>query len=665
MKKHCLLFLLLLSFLLSNAQDSAAVRWEIKSPNGAGNILSFKADIQNGWRLFATTASDDEPNTRIILDSATSEFASIKSIDEKGNLRVAREPLFDNLNIRFFEREVELLVELDVKAKSRDIRGSILYMAMKGDMVTSPIEVPFKFSFDPSGNLVAGEAGLAESAESAQSLKRTAIDTDNPVKTCGGTGIEDSRAKSLMGVFILGFLGGLIGLLTPCVFPMIPLTVSFFTKKAQSRKKGIFNAGMYGMFILLIYVILSVPFHFVDSSNPEILNTISTNVWLNIFFFVIFVVFALSFFGLFEITMPGALANRADSKANTGGLGGIFFMALTLALVSFSCTGPILGSLLAGSLSTNGGAMQLTMGMTGFGLALALPFGLFALFPSWLKSLPRSGGWLTSVKIVLGFLELALAVKFLSNADLVEHWGLLKREVFFGIWILIGLFLVLYLFGILRFRHEGPVKLTKLRIALGVLFLVFTLYLVPGVTKTKYANRALISGFPPPLTYSIYGKDAFKSVEANVINDYEKALELSKQQNKPILVDFTGWACVNCRKMEENVWPVPEVKEMIEKNFVLVSLYVDDRQKLPVDDQFVYTFADSSKKKIRTIGDKYATFQNVNFTSVSQPLYVIVSPGEKLLNRPVGYTPDEAEYLDWLKCGLEAYKGEMREVGRK
>jgi thiol:disulfide interchange protein DsbD len=385
---------------------------------------------------------------------------------------------------------------------------------------------------------------------------------------------------------------------------------------------------MYGIFILLIYVVLSVPFHFVDSSNPEILNNISTNVWLNVFFFVIFLVFALSFFGLFEITMPGALANKTDSKANTGGLGGIFFMALTLALVSFSCTGPILGSLLAGSLSTNGGAMQLTMGMTGFGLALALPFGLFALFPSWLHSLPRSGGWLTSVKIVLGFLELALAVKFLSNADLVEHWGILKREVFFAVWILIGFFLVLYLFGIIRFRHEGQVKLTKLRIALGILFLIFTLYLLPGVTKTKYANRSLISGFPPPLTYSIYGKDAFKGVEANVINDYEKALELSKEQNKPILVDFTGWACVNCRKMEENVWPVPEVKEIIEKNFILVSLFVDDREKLPAEDQFVYTFADSSKKNIRTIGDKYATFQNVNFTSVSQPLYVIVSPRE-------------------------------------
>jgi len=656
MKKYYLLSILLVSFFFSHAQDSAAIRWEIKSAEGSDYILSFKATAQNGWRIFSTSATDNEPNTRILLDSTTAKFVTIKKIDENGNLQEKKEPLFDNLSIRYFENEVELLVHLNVLSNQANILGSIWYMAMKGDLVTSPSEIPFKFSFDGSGKLVAQEAGLQESAQAAQTLKRANIDTNNPVRTCGGTGIEDSRAKSLWGIFILGFLGGLIGLLTPCVFPMIPLTVSFFTKKTQPRGKGIFNAGMYGLFILLIYVVLSLPFHFVDSSNPEILNNISTNVWLNIFFFIIFVVFALSFFGLFEITMPGALANRADSKAGTGGLGGIFFMALTLALVSFSCTGPILGSLLAGSLSTNGGAMQLTMGMTGFGLALALPFALFALFPSWLNSLPRSGGWLTSVKIVLGFLELALAIKFLSNADLVEHWGMLKREVFFGIWIIIGILLVLYLFGILRFKHEGRVKLTKLRIALGILFLIFTIYLLPGVTKTKYANRSLISGFPPPLNYSIYGKDAFKGVEANVVNDYEKALQLSKQQDKPILIDFTGWACVNCRKMEENVWTVPEVKELIEKNFILVSLYVDDRKKLPSEEQFVYTFADSSKKSIRTIGDKYATFQNVNFTSVSQPLYVIISPEEKLLNRPVGYTPDEKEYTKWMECGLEAYQ---------
>lgn len=661
MKRYYVLCLLLFCFYLGMAQDKAPVSWQFSSSD---SILSFKATIQDGWRLFSTTASDDDPNTRITLDSATSDLISIKKIEEKGNFRRQKEPLFDNLEIKYFENQVELLVTIDAAQQSGDVIGSIWYMSMRGDVVNSPVEVPFKFSYDASGNLIAGKGGLQESTEAAQALKRKNIDTKNPVNSCGGTGIEDERAKSLWGIFILGFLGGLIGLLTPCVFPMIPLTVSFFTKKTQSRGKGIFNASMYGLFILLIYVVLSLPFHFVDSSNPEILNNISTNVWLNIFFFAIFVVFALSFFGLFEITVPGALANSTDSRAGTSGLGGIFFMALTLALVSFSCTGPILGSLLAGSLSTNGGAMQLTMGMTGFGLALAFPFALFALFPSWLNSLPRSGGWLTTVKIVLGFLELALAIKFLSNADLVQHWGILKREIFFGIWILIGLMMVLYLFGVIRFKHEGKVKLTKIRVALALVVLLFTIYLVPGVTKTRYANRALISGFPPPLNYSIYGEDAFKGVEANVVNDYVAALALAKKENKPILIDFTGWACVNCRKMEENVWPIPEVKELIEKNFILVSLYVDDRKSLPANDKFIFTLPDSSKKSIKTIGDKYATFQNVNFSSVSQPLYAVISPDEKLLTRPVGYTPNEKEYIEWLKCGLDAFARISANTGR-
>ena len=658
MKKFYFLFALSLAIICCSAQDSAVTGWTMSAVKKSDSVytLSFKGQFGNGWRIFSTSATDEEPNSRILLDSSTTTVATIKRIEEKGKLQVKPEPLFDNATIRYFENEAEILVDLGIKGRRQDIRGSISYMAMKGDIIGSPVEVPFKFSFNDAGILVAGMGGLQESVHAAETLRRKNIDIAKPVNSCGGTGIEDNRAKSLWGIFILGFLGGLIGLLTPCVFPMIPLTVSFFTKKSQNRRKGIMNATMYGLFILLIYVILSVPFHFVDSSNPEILNNISTNVWLNIFFFAIFVVFALSFFGLFEISMPGGLANRVDSKSGTGGLAGIFFMALTLALVSFSCTGPILGSLLAGSLSTNGGAMQLTMGMTGFGLALALPFALFALFPSWLKSLPRSGGWLTSVKIVLGFLELALAIKFLSNADLVQHWGILKREVFFGIWILIGFLLVLYLFGILKFRHEGRVKLTKIRIVLGLLFLAFTIYLIPGVTKTKYANRSFISGFPPPLNYSVYGDDAFKGVEANVMNDYEKALAMAKQQNKPILIDFTGWACVNCRKMEENVWPVPEVKELIEKNFILVSLYVDDRKNLSPEEQFIYTFPDSSKKSIKTIGDKYATFQNINFTSVSQPLYAIISPGEQLLNRPVGYTPNEKEYVKWLQCGLDAFK---------
>ncbi|MFY0252406.1 protein-disulfide reductase DsbD family protein [Chitinophaga sp. 30R24] len=661
----------LLSFLIpvfalfafsAKAQDNSPkpVKWEFSAEKKTEQeyVLHLKGTVENGWLLFSTTMGDDDPNTRVVLDSAAATVANITGIKEVGKLETRKEPLFDNLEIKYFEHTVDLEAMVTFTgAVPASFKGSVNYMALKGEEAIGPEEEAFKFNKDTTGNLTNVAAGLQESASNAQTLKRTSIDLAHPINSCGGTGEEGNAKKSLWGLFILGMLGGFIALFTPCVFPMIPLTVSFFTKQSKDRKKGAMNAIIYGFFIFLIYVLLSLPFHFLDSLNPEILNNISTNVWLNLFFFVIFIVFAISFFGYFEITMPSALANKVDAKSSVGGLVGIFFMALTLALVSFSCTGPILGSLLAGSLSTDGGAIQLTVGMAGFGFALALPFALFALFPGWLNSLPKSGGWLTSVKVVLGFLELAMAIKFLSNADLVKHWGILKREVFFAIWIILGTSIVLYLLGIIRFPHDSPIKkLSKGRITLALIFLAFTLYLIPGVTNTKYANRSLISGFPPPLSYSIYGNDAAKGVEPNVINDYEKALQLAKEQHKPLLLDFTGWACVNCRKMEENVWPKDEVKVLIEKEYILVSLYVDDRKLLPEDQQFLYTTSNGFKKEIKTIGDKFATMQTENFVNNSQPFYVLISPDEKLLTHPVGYTPNPKEYADWLKCGLDAFK---------
>ena len=356
--------------------------------------------------------------------------------------------------------------------------------------------------------------------------------------------------------------------------------------------------------------------------------------------------------------MPVSWSSKLDQKATSvGGIIGIFFMALTLAIVSFSCTGPILGSLLGGSLTADGGAMLLSFGMGGFGLALALPFALFALFPNWLNSLPKSGGWLNTVKVVLGFIELGLAFKFLSNADLVQHWGILKREVFIGIWIIVGIGLTLYLFGILRFPHDGPKKkLKRSRLIIGLISLVFTVYLIPGLTNTSYANLKLLSGFPPPLFYSVYPKDTNGPLGLKAYKDFEKGVQAAKKQGKPILLDFTGWACVNCRKMEEQVWSVPEVYESIKDDYILISLYVDDRQNLPENEQFNFKRENGSVKKIRTIGDKWATFQTLNFKNNSQPFYVLLNSDLELLNSPVAYEPNAKAYFNWLQKGLQNFK---------
>ncbi len=662
MKKflHPFLVFLFCSIVINlRAQDSGTttkVQWLFSSfkINSSTYSISIKGKIEKDWGLFSVSMPDTLPNTRLVLDSGST--VAIKNISEKPNPIEERNNLLET-KIRYFLNEVEIQAQVEIKELEKGIRGKIVFMAFKGDEFTNPTDFAFRFNSDNSGNLVYQSASLIESATSAQKLRRTAIDLSKPVNDCGGTGTEGS--KSLWKIFLLGILGGLVGLIMPCTFPMIPMTVSFFTKKSGDPKKGIQNAFLYGFFIFLIYVLLSVPFYFLESGNSDILNNISTNAWLNIFFALVFFVFALSFFGLFEIGLPGAIANKVDSKSDLSSLGGIFFMALTLAIVSFSCTGPILGTLLVGALNDDGGAVQLTVAMAGFGLALGLPFGLFALFPRWLSSLPRSGSWMNTVKIVFAFVELALMIKFLSNADLVMHWGLLKREVFFAIWIALGLATAFYLFGILKFKHDPPpAKLSKGRIFAGLIFLLFSIYLMPGLSNTKYANRSFISGFPPPLSYSVYGHESSKGkgVEANLVNDYENALKLAKETNKPILIDFTGWACVNCRKMEENVWIDPLVKEMIEKNFILLSLYVDDRQKLKEADQFLFPLSDGSKKAIKTIGDKNSTIQSENFKNASQPLYAIITSEELLLNRPVGYTPNVQEYAAWLQCGLDASK---------
>ncbi len=639
-----------------------SVTWEFSTQSGPDGrpALVLQAHILPGWRLYSTTMPDSLPNSRVALDTAVK--TSITGIEEQGKLQSSKDPLFSNALTRYFTGDAKWIVRLQPSAvkAAGDLKGSVTFMAIYKDSVVGPLEVPFRYGYNADGSLVAKSTSLKEATAATGSLKRTAIDLTHPINQCGGTGTENTASKSLLGIFVLGFLGGLVGLIMPCTFPMIPLTVSFFTKRAASRSKGIGNALLYGFFIFLIYVLISVPFYFLKANNANILNNISTNNWLKIAFGVIFLAFALSFFGFYEITLPSSISNSVDSKSSIGSLGGIFFMALTLAIVSFSCTGPILGTLLVGALNQDGGAIQLSFAMAGFGLALGLPFALFALFPNWLQSLPRSGSWMNTVKIVFGFVELALALKYLSNADAVNQWGFLKRETFIGLWIIIDIALVLYLFGVIKFHHDPPPpKLSKGRKGVAFVFLAFGLYLLPGLTNTPYARLALLSGTAPPWNYSVYNRDQ------HLINNYERALQLAKEQDKPILIDFTGWACTNCRNMEEQVWPKPAVQQLIVNDYILVSLYVDDRKSLPDDQQYIFTTSDGSKKAIRTIGDEFSTLQSENFGRVAQPLYVLISPDEKLLTIPVGYTPNPQTYAQWLQCGLDAFKASGRKMAEK
>ena len=599
-------------------------------------LLTFHGKIAPKWHVYSQ--NNPKGGALPMVITYTTEGIELIGDSKEEGLQKAFNDIF-GVDELFFEKEIKITQKVKLTDPNvKHIKGNIFCQACIDVCIN--LKEDFVFSLDGSAAQVEQKHVDARSEDMAKQL-------EIPLKNKELIG--ETQKESNWMVFILGFLGGFIALLTPCVFPMIPLTVSFFTKQSKTRKRGIFNAFLYGFFILLIYVLLSIPFHFLDNIDPEILNTISTNVWLNVAFFVIFVIFAFSFFGFYEITLPSSWGNKMDNASNVGGIIGIFFMALTLAIVSFSCTGPILGSLLAGSLSS-GGAIQLTLGMAGFGLSLALPFVLFALFPSWLNSLPKSGGWMTTAKVFLGFLELAFALKFLSNADLVEHWGLLKREVFVGLWLLLFALLTLYLFGFIRFPHDEPRKplkqYSKGRLLIGVLSAAFSVYLLLGLFGKN--NLRLLSGFPPPESYAFFHKE--QKSEQVVFKDYYEGMAYAKAHNMPVMLDFTGWACVNCRKMEEHVWTDPEVKKLMQQ-YVLISLYVDDKEELPKDKQFDFKHRNGRVEYIKTIGDKWATFQEVNFSSASQPYYVLLSPDAELLSTPVQYV-DVETYKEWLKKGV-------------
>jgi cytochrome c biogenesis protein CcdA/thioredoxin-related protein len=645
MKKIRLWFIGLLVFTLqfaAQAQNSVQVfKWTVSSKKLAGNSyqLIFSTQGNGEWNLYAPNQDlSGVPSAAITLND--SAFHLVGEMKQTGTVKEGPSKIFTGINEKVYAGPTVWTQEIKIDGTvPGSIQGSLVYNYAKGDEFYQG-EFPFTVKL---------EGGVSNVSQ----IKIPTIDVKHPVNDCGD---EETGNKSLLTLFLIGFGAGLLALLFPCVFPLIPLTVSFFTKRAKSKKQGVVNAVLYGGSIFLIYTLISLPFHILNV-DPEVLNNVSTNVPLNIVFFIVFVVFAISFFGYFEITLPSSFANRADSKAGLGNFLGIFFMALTLAIVSFSCTSGILGALLVGALSGSNGAWQLTSGMAGFGLGLGLPFVLFALFPNWLQSLPKSGGWMNELKAVFGFIELAMAFKFLSNADLVKQWHLLEREVFIGSWIVIGAAIVLYLLGVFRFSGDGRPRFTPVRIFFIVLFSVITLYLIPGLTNTKMADLRLVSGFPPPFNYSVYKpsvnyQDGVKPLQ----NDYDKALQMAKEQNKPILIDFTGWACVNCRRMEENVWVDGEVKRLMTNDFVVVSLYVDERRKLPVAERMDYKTSDSTLKSIVTVGDKWATFQAENFYAVSQPQYAIISPDQIALTKTKAYTPTALQFAEWLKCGLDAYK---------
>lgn len=651
MKKELLLALLLTFSVSIWAQINNPVTWSFSQKQLSEDTyeLTFKANIQDHWHLYSMNIDDGGP-IKTSFNFETSENYTTEGEIKTDSKEIRKHDAMFNMEIGYYEKEA-IFTQVVKIVNPGNIKGYVEYMSCNDETCTPPQEAEFNFNIGAKA-VTAQDAAIISTSENT-----------------------DYKSISYWLIFLTAFGAGFLALLTPCVFPMIPMTVSFFTKQSKTKAIGVRNGVIYGLFIILIYVILGSLVTLIFGADA--LNALSTNPWFNTFFFLLLVIFAISFLGAFEIVLPSKWVNKADAGADKGGLLGIFFMALTLALVSFSCTGPIVGTLLVQAASSGG--LAPTIGMLGFGLALALPFALFAAFPGYLNSLPKSGGWLNSVKVILGFLELALAFKFLSMADLVLDLHLLEREVFIAIWIVVFGALGFYLLGKIRLPHDSPMEtLPVSRLLMGLLVLSFTVYMIPGLWG---APLKLISAFPPPLEYSespegvgyrspkgsisYHATTEEKTVSKleekmdvgpqgiNVFHNYDDALAYAKKVGKPLFIDFTGKACVNCRQMEINVWSDPEVNSLIKNEFVVAALYVDYRKKLPEEEQYI---SETSGKTIRTEGQKWSDFQISRYATNSQPYYVLVDHEENQLTSPRAFNLDIKSYATWLKDGLAAYK---------
>ena len=630
-----LLFILLSFF--SFSQDPVTWSTSVEKINNNTYKLITEASIQENWRLYSQNLEDGGALPTEFVFEDESIFQSFSNVQELDAI-TKFDPIFQMdqsyfINQTFFTQEIVLDDNFNQKSIVQD-----LYYQVCDDRVCIFQDIKLIFNLDSENESVIKSFDYSSIISDLQlDLQNTELLENEYVNE------SSNNFSRRLNILILGLLGGFLALLTPCVFPMIPLTVSFFSTK---NEKARLYSMSYGFFIILIYVSLSIPFYFLENINPEILNQISTSPILNFIFFAIFIAFALSLFGLFEITLPASWSNTVDSKSNLyKGLISTFFMSLTLCLVSFSCTGPILGTLLVGTLTSDGGAIDLTYGMLGFGVALAIPFTLLAFFPNIINKLPKSGSWTNSIKVILGFVELALAFKFLSNVDLIQEWGILKREVFIGIWVLISVSCGLYLIITSR-------KISY--IISSTFFILIGLYMGSSLFN-KSTNMSLLSGLLPPEFYSIYNDSNDCPLGLDCIKDFDKGLDLAKLNNKPILLDFTGWACANCRRVEENTWSVPKVYDLINNEFILISLYVDDRSALSRDEIIVLRDKNGNEKILNKVGEKWSAFQTVNFKNNSQPYYVLLSPNLDLLNKPLQYT-DTDTYFSWLNEGLKNYK---------